>query len=80
MRSERTTTEAPPRRISSPGMPCTTELAASWAMVRPPLRCSSVIAWAPSSPMPVSCTPISRSNGTTSMALRTSLVTLGCQR
>ena len=48
---------APPSRMASPGMPCTTELASSCAIVTAPWSRKSLSSCAPSRPIPVSKTP-----------------------
>src|SRR5262249_55625677 len=46
------------RAIASPGMPCTTEVSRSWAIVSAPALRMSLSSSAPSRPMPVSSTPM----------------------
>src|SRR5579859_4394014 len=47
-----------PRLMAAAGMPKTTELASSWAIVVPPARLSALRPTAPSSPIPVNTTPM----------------------
>lgn len=53
-RSSGSTRSTAPSLMASLGMPKTTQLASSWAMVRAPPSCRRFMPRAPSSPLPVS--------------------------
>ena len=65
------TCAAAPRRCAARGMPNTTDVASSWAMVTSPRRRRASRPAAPSSPMPVSSTPTLRAARRARRATRT---------